>query len=141
MPIIIIIPLHFQLTKLSSLQLLFKVTLRWHRLRSLSSIFSIRTCLARFQSSIINVTSPLRQRYSPESGMLQLCSLTFSLFRIQLSLPIPRYRRSRITLKNPIWGLKWAAVLGGRRYWEGRLYFIKQASASSTADFVVCILT
>ena len=24
-----------------------------------------------------------------------------------------------ITLKTPIWDLKWAAVLGGRRYWEG----------------------
>ena len=25
-------------------------------------------------------------------------------------------------LKNPIWDLKWAAVLGGRRYWEGRYW-------------------
>ena len=27
-----------------------------------------------------------------------------------------------ITSKNPIWDLKWAAVLGGRRYWEGRYW-------------------
>ena len=25
-------------------------------------------------------------------------------------------------LKNPIWDLKWVAVLGGRRYWEGRYW-------------------
>ena len=52
---------------------------------------------------------------------------------VQSFLPIPpflglvknrRYSKSAvlegsITLKNPIWDLKWAAVIGGRRYWEG----------------------
>ena len=72
-----------------------------------------------------------------------------SYFLLQSSLPIPpflglaknrRYSETvvlgrSLTLKNPIWDLKWVghweggAVLGGRRgigraaqYWEGRLY-------------------
>ena len=62
---------------------------------------------------------------------------------VQLSLPIllflglaknRRYSETAvlggsITFKNPIWDLKWAEVLGGRcylegRYWDGRLYNI-----------------
>ena len=62
---------------------------------------------------------------------------------IQSSLPIPPFLglvknlwysktaalRGSISFKNPIWDLKWVAVLGGRRclegrYWEGRMYHI-----------------
>ena len=38
-------------------------------------------------------------------------------------------------LKNPIWDLKWAAVLGGRRYWKGQLY-IKVESLKVTQSFL-----
>ena len=49
--------------------------------------------------------------------------------------------------KNPIWDLKWAAVLGGRRYWEGGIgrddciYCIILTCSTSVGSFGAGILS